>query len=336
MAARFAWNWNRLTTATQAVSFFQGTGVTTGLAITAAAGRFGDAGLVITNAQGYVARALANEVDAYIGFGLKGTGPACIIRFMDDATEQCSVWLRSDGKLEARRGSTVLGTGTAIISSTVHRWVEVNPTIDATTGALYVKVDGVSDIAVTGADTNQTANEYMTQWRFGEGAAASGTVSFTIADGYHVDATGGVNDDYLGLVRIRDCVPDGAGTVTQWTPNTGTGQAAVDEATPDDDTTYIASSTVGQISSFAYANPSGTIAAIPFVQITSYGKRTDAGARDISHYYRVAADISNSAALTHAAGAYDYQHSVKDVQPDASAWNQTDFNAAEFGVEVET
>jgi hypothetical protein len=336
MAARLAMNWNRFTTAAQSVAFFGGPGVTTGLAVTAGAGRLGDAGLVVTNAQGYVSRALANEASFVVGFALKGVGPCCILRAMDDVTEQCSIWLRTDGKIEARRGATVLGSGTATIHSAVHRWVEVGITVDATTGVVYVAVDGATDISLTVQDTNQTANEYATQIRFGEGAAASATVAFTLGDLYQIDATGGVNDTPLGMVRIRDVVAAGAGTTAQWTPNTGTGAAAIDDATPDDDTTYIASSTVGQISSFDFGNLSGTIASIPFVSVSTYGKRTDAGARAISHYVKVAADVDNSAALTHAAGAYDWQHSQYDVQPDASAWNSTDFNAAEFGVEVET
>lgn len=334
MALRDAWNPSSWGSAQHAADDFGGPSyIASGLAVTAAAGRFGGAGLVFTNAQAYVSQALANEVDAYIGFGLKGTGPACIIRFMDDATEQCSLWLRSDGKLEARRGSTVLGTGTAVISSTVHRWVEVNPTIDATTGAFYVKVDGVSDIAVTGADTNQTTNEYMTQWRFGEGAAASSTVSFTIADGYHVDATGGVNDDYLGNVRADAKLPTAAGSTSGWTG----AYTAIDEATPNDDTDYLSTAAgSAALSSFAMADLSGTIASVKGIVVKTRGKRTDAGGGIIQHYVKVAAATTTGADRQHAAGAYDTLKTPFDVQPDASAWDEADWNAAEVGVQEAT
>lgn len=337
MAGRLAWNWNRMSTAAQAVAFFRGPGVTTGLTITAAAGRFSDAGLVVTNAQGYVSHPLANEAEFVVGFSVKGTGPCCLWRAMDDATEQCSLWLRSDGKLEARRGSTVLGTGTAVMSATIHRWVELYIVISATVGKFQVFVDGnlsSLDINVTGADTNQTANEYATQWRLGEGAAASGTVAFTIGDGYFLDATGGVNDDVLGSVRVKDSVASAAGTTSQFTANTGNTYECIDDTTPDGDTTYITSSTSGHKSTFAWGNLSGTITSIPFIQLSSYIQKTDAGARTVEHVTRVSTTEDQGAAFTPSAGAYDYAHSPFDVQPDASAWDQTDFNAAEFGLQI--
>lgn len=338
MAGRFAWNPSTWGSVAHAAADFGGTSYTAaGLAVTASAGRFGGSGLVFTDARAYVSFPLASEGDAVLGFALKGSGPALVVRFMDDATEQVSLWLLSDGRLQVRQASTVLATGTARINSSVHRWVECYVAFHGSTGEIALDVDGADDIAyTTSLDTIGSANAFATAIRLGEGAASTSTVAFTIGEGYIVDTTGGVNDDFRGLVRIDAKVPTGTGTTDQWTANTGTTYGAVDDTTPDDDTTYLSTTAgSGELSSFATANMSGTIASIAFVVVKTRGKRTDAGAGAIQHYVKVAGDTDTGADKTHAAGAYDYQATAFDVQPDASAWNSTDFDAAEFGI-IET
>ncbi|MCZ7543222.1 MAG: hypothetical protein M5R40_06635 [Anaerolineae bacterium] len=50
--------------------------------------------------------------------------------------------------------------------------------------------------------------------------------------------------------------PDAAGDSAQWTPNAGANWEAVDEVTPDGDTTYVASDTVDAVDLYNLAAPS--------------------------------------------------------------------------------
>lgn len=334
MALRDAWNPSDWGSAQHAADDFGGPySISTGLTVTTGAGRFGGAGLVVTNASAYVSTPLDDEDTFYVGFGLKGTGPCCVLRVMDDATEQCSLWLRSDGRLEARRGdASILATGSLIISPSVMRWVEVGVIINNATGGFIVAIEGAADISATNIDTQNTSNAYATQWRFGLGGTAA-SVNFTLGDGYFVDDAGSDNNFLLGLVRTESKLPSGAGSTGDWTG----AYTAVDETTPNDDTDYISTTAgSGDLSSFAMGDLSGSYTSVKGIVVKTRGKRTDAGAGVIQHYVKVGANTDTGADITHAAGAYDTKKTAFDVQPDTSAWDATDWNSAEVGVQEAT
>jgi hypothetical protein len=288
----------------------------------------------------YVQRAVSNLATAVIGFALKGVGAdLALVQFMDSSSVQCSVRLRADGRLEAYDASgAVIGTGTAIISSSVHKYVEIKATIHATTGTIEVNVDGATDIDTGGNDDTQlSANAYMTAVRLGEHSSTSATYNYDFDDFYLLDTTGGALDDFQGDSRVECLMPSGAGNYTDWTPSAGSNYENVDETAPDDDTTYNSTATVDDTDTYALGNLATVTGTVLAVAVTSRTRKEDAGARTLRNYlWLTSATIKDqeSAAFSPST-SYGFNQSIFTADGDSAAWSITKVNALEAGVTVE-
>jgi hypothetical protein len=132
--------------------------------------------------------------------------------------------------------------------------------------------------------------------------------------------------------------PSGNGNTSNWVGSDGNSTdnyLMVDETSPDSDTTYVESGTSTNKDTYAFGDISHTPTSIYGVQVTTYAKADDAGARLIGVVTRSAAADYN-ASVTHALGAsYAHHPTVLETDPaTAAAWTKTNLNAAEFGVRV--
>lgn len=291
-------------------------------------------------AGAYVQRPVNNLATMVLGIALKGTGGDLnLVEFVDNATIQCSVALRSDGRLEARGpGGALIAVGSAVISSTVPKFVEIKPTIHGSSGGFVINVDGVQDLDTGGNDdTLATANVYATLVRLGDSSSTSATYTYDIDDLYLYDTTGGVQDDFAGDHRIECLFPSGAGSTTQFTPSTGSNYQNVDDTTPDDDSTYNSSATVGHVDTFAMGNLSSSSGTITSITAVVRARKEDAGARTLR------TRLVNSAATstTQESGdltpstSYAYYRGTERLDGDGNAFVPSDINGIEVGYEVQ-
>lgn len=350
MAMKFRESFDHLSSVALAILKW-GAGVATGLSI-GAYGRNSTQGLRIdaggiSQITGYLQRALANLATSIEGFALSGVGddrPVC--RWMDNATEQCSLWLRSDGRLEARGPGGLLATGTAIISSSVHSFIEAKATISNAAGRIQVQVNQPAgsttydiDTGGGGVDTQATANAYATAFRLGYGLGSAETASYRydFDDARIFDTTGGVNDDFGGDAKVECLIVNAAGGSTDFTPSAGANIDNVDDASPDDDTTYNKSATVGHLDRFnlpALSTANGTVLGLGIV---GYMRKEDAGARTA----RLHAELSTASTTTQESAdilpttAYTFEEMNLDVDGDGNAWDPTKIGALEIGYEVQ-
>lgn len=288
----------------------------------------------------YVQKSVSNLATVVVGFSLAGVGAdLALIQFIDSSTVQCSVYLRADGRLEARDGAgSVIGTGSAIISSSVAKYIEVKATVHATTGTIVVHVDGATDIDTGGNDDTQaTANAYMTAVRFGEHSSTSATYNYDFDDVYMLDTTGGALDDFQGDSRVECVRPSAAGNYTQFTPSAGSNFENVDETAPDDDTTYNSSATVDHRDTFTLGNLATATGTVLAVAVTSRTRKEDAGARTMRNvlYLSTATTKDQESAAFSPATAYGFNQSIFTADGDAAAWSITKVNALEAGVTIE-
>lgn len=319
-------------------------GTSTAAIAIGAYGRNSTQGLRISKAGAgdgaWVQRAVNNLATTVQGFALKGTGAdLMLVQFMDGSTVQCAVGLRSDGRLEAYDGAgSIIGTGSAIIGSSVQKYVEIQPTIHASTGGIVVKVDGTTDIDTGGNDDTQaTANAYMTAVRVGEHSSTSATYNYDIDDFYLVDTTGGALDDFLGDVRVECLMPTGAGNYTDFTPSAGSNYENVDETAPDDDTTYNHSATVDDRDTYALGNLATVSGTVLAVAVTSRTRKEDAGARTLRNvlWLTSATTKDQESAAFSPSTAYGFNQSIFTADGDAAAFDITKVNALEAGVTIE-
>jgi hypothetical protein len=152
-------------------------------------------------------------------------------------------------------------------------------------------------------------------------------------DLYVCDGSGSARNTFLGIQRVENLlmVP-GAGAHQGWTPVPPSDHGAnVDEATPDDDTTYNSASAAAQDS---YLHAAVTLTgAINGVQVNPSWKKTDAGTCTARTLVRVGS-TSYPGATQLPLTTYSVMPEVHEVNPASGLdWIAGTVNAAEFGVE---
>ena len=262
-----------------------------------------------------------------------------ILSFLDGVTTQIALRQSSDGlgKLILYRGdgTTQLDiTGNNAFSVDVWCYIEMKVTFDGTSGSVEVRLNG-SEILSFSGDTTQSANNYANVIKIAGYRTQSGAVEFD--DFYLCNGSGGVNDDFLGDVRV-DCLhPNGNGNTSQLVGNDGNSTdnyLLVDETTsPNSDTDYVQSATVDEKDTYAFDNLVPTTGTVFGVQINAWARKTDAGARGIKSVARHSATEEDSAAST-LSTTYSYHRDIRETKPGGGTWTISDVNGAEFGVKV--
>lgn len=231
--------------------------------------------------------------------------------------------------------SQVGSTATGAIPANTWVWIEIKVVLGTTgsNGSLTVKVDGTSVITAASIDTFSAASEDLTQVKFKGSEGIYWMDDVVICDG-----SGSTMNDFLGPTQIDTLAVVAAGGTTNWTANTGTQAAAVDDATnaTDDDTTYIESKTAAQEARFAMDNLTVEPNTINAVQVRTRSKKENAGNRT----YRGLINVSGTEALGTTVGApTDYawmRNGIFYNNPNTSAaWaSAAEINALQAGVEI--
>jgi hypothetical protein len=270
---------------------------------------------------------------------LPGSGTrSVIVDFADTGTSHVTFCLNSAGNIEARRGGvngTLLGTGTFGLGTGVWYYIEAKVTINDSTGVAVLKINGVTDLNLSGQDTrfgtNATANQITIGGQFG---APPG--NYDSDDLYICDATGSVNNDFLGDVRVEALLPSGNGNSSQLVgsdADSTDNYLLVDEAAPNGDTDYVESSTPGDKDTYAYGNLAVTAGTVYGIHLLPYAKKTDAGSRSIVSVSRLSA-TEEDGPVKSLSGSYQFLPDIRETKPGGGAWSVSDVNSAEFGVKV--
>jgi hypothetical protein len=319
--------------------------------ITAAAGR------VFGSSAGCTARVLVTPsfglADTWVhGFGVRIVSQQTGLNsgkqgfyFEKSATEQCHLeFVNNAGSFEVRlmRDTTQIAITTSAFAYAVWHYFEWKVTIATGTGGSYeVRHNGVNVLSGSGVNlANAGSNQAdIFAMRF---SSSLGT-NYLDDDHYVLDGTGAVNNNFLSPVIVEGILPNGVGTATQWTNDAGTGSnwENVDDAgsaAPDETGAggTNSSDTATQKDTYAFQDLTQILGAIHFVQLGTQLAMAAAGSRSVKTKFRdnggSEVDIATKVvALT----AYDEFVDVMDVNPQsAAAWDVTDIQGGEFGVEI--
>jgi hypothetical protein len=262
-----------------------------------------------------------------------------------DTTAQVDLRLNSDFTLSVTRAGTVLGTTSSGLNLNSYAHIEFKVTFHPSAGTVDVWINGVNRLSLTGQNTRATANSSANAVYIGNPSINPnnqvGTWDYDdiiVYDGQATDANG--NADITG--PIGDCglawlLPTGAGTTTQFTPDTGSNFARVNEATPDGDTSYAESATVGNIDTYAMGDLAGTVTTIKSVASIQYAKKTDVGARGMKAELRSGGGNAAHATEIALGNSYLYYFSNWGRNPNNGSpadWTPTAVNALEAGQQV--
>lgn len=310
-----------------------------GSAIDTAVSRFGTSALKALDSSNSIDRLFDAQATWIVGGGFRMNGlPSgyyCPFAWLDAGTLQIDLRINSTGHLYVTRNGTQLGSaGSSVLA--INQWyhLQFKVTIHDSTGIAEVLLNGVAEITLSGQDTKNTANATADKLRMFSG---SGGNANWIDDLYVCDGTGGgTYADFLGDLRIESILPNGNGTTSNLVGNDGNSTdnyLLVDEATPNDDTDYVESSTVGDKDTYNYGALTSATGSVLGVMPMLYSRKTDAGVRSLKSVVRVSGTEEDSAAQTLNA-SYLYQSDIRTTKPGGGAFSIADVAGMEVGAKV--
>jgi hypothetical protein len=226
-------------------------------------------------------------------------------------------------------GATIIGQYNFNVIANVFYNIEIGATINATTGTVTVRMNGVNVITFTGNTKNGGTNTTIDAFVIG----ANGGMTNVIDDLYICDNTGSApNNTFLGDVRIQTVVPSGAGSSTQFTPSTGANYTTVDEL-PYSATDYVQDAVSGHRDTYAMGDlPS--VGTIYGVQNNVVAKKTDASAISLKPAIKSGASVYYGGTTSLPVSDITLTD-LRSVDPNTSAaWTLGSVNALEAGFEV--
>jgi len=199
-----------------------------------------------------------------------------------------------------------------------------------TNGSIEVRINGIVYNTWTGITTINNA----TYTQFDGIRITIPSTNNKIDDFYLLNASGTINNNFLGDSRVDVLVPTGSGTYTQLT-TFGSSQnwQNVDEV-PANTSDYNYSDVVGTQDTYTFADLPASTLSIAAVQSQIYAAKTATGPRNVDPLILsngilvVGSDFALSQSFTYTTQVYERDPGT------GAAWTLSGFNAAEFGVRV--
>ncbi|MFZ1754225.1 MAG: hypothetical protein WBO46_18985 [Caldilineaceae bacterium] len=237
------------------------------------------------------------------------------------------------GNVVLKIGSTAVATASAGALGSSSTWIHcgLDVKLAASGGWIYFYLNGALAASFDG-DTSG-AGSTVDGLQLASGSSMHQWTSFVFFDDIYLDSS--VGESLPAALPDRRFVfvqPTAAGSNTEWTPLSGDNYAAVDERPQDGDTTYVAATVADKVDTYGMANVTvDTGWQIVAAVAQAVAKKTDASASQFKFESLVGVDSASSSAVD-LSTSYALYTDRQTSQPDASDWNETDFNAAEFGV----
>jgi len=330
--------------ATQIVRYF--TAVYTGVGSTVqtsannvsnVAGAYGGQAILTSSGAPGLAPKGGNQVTRTVGARYQTTGVISssvgLTTWVDGTTIQVSIVVNANGTISCYKGSTfgtLLGTSAQVLSAGAWYYIETSVTINSSTGSIKVNVAGANWLNITGVNTNNSGNNWTNLVCLGS-MGAGGNI---IIDDLYIRSDGTL----MGDQRVQTIYPNGVGAMAQFTRGGSTINAQnyqqVNEATPDDDTTYVYTPVagIGNVDTYTYPAIATTTGTVAGVMVCPMMKNDAGGVVSGQAVYRIG--TTNYFGATSSLGAsYLGYPDLSTVNPATSlAWTISDVNSAQFGI----
>lgn len=276
-----------------------------------------------------------------VGFKFRTTSTPTtntIFKLLNGTTRVADLQAVSSGGNQVLRilnaAGTTVATGTTALANNTWQYIEFKIFVNGASGTAEVKLNKSTEIASTTGNFGSANTDHIQIMNSNSNASTS--VSSDFDDLYVIDTSTGSPTTYLSLTdywHIQTIFPNADGAHTQWTPDTGSNYARVNETNPDGDSSYVADSNVGDRDSYKF-NTITNFSSILSTKIRGYLRKDDVNTRQIALVSRPATTDHDGATQTMTTSYAVYSEQV-DNNPDTSAaWTQSEINASEFGIKV--
>lgn len=255
------------------------------------------------------------------------------------------VWFRlnNNGTISAYRGTTLLGTSTFTLTEDVTDYWEFLVTISTSAGVVQLRRNGDLDASLnlSSQNTRGSSADLWDQISFGSIRTESQLLNLVIDDFYLLDGSTSADDprnSFLGDCRVDATYPNAVGTDNDSTPSGGAVDryTMVDEALMDGDTTYNLFASAGQKDSYNYPTAPVADATIYGIQANAWQRKEDAGAATSRSYVILGGTRYYGTSQSPGTSYSDLRQVWAQKPSDSSDWLDTDYNAAEFGMEKDS
>ena len=318
-----------------------------GFGIYANRGRFGTQGYMYGGSRELV-KIIGSKQERIVGQAVLFGGADLfnsnreVVRFIDGVSPQ--VELRtSGGVLQATLGASTLipgAVGTTQLVGSVFYYIEIRLKHHNTLGTLEVRLNGNVEFALTGIDTQASANASSDTLAYGQ--APGGGSAYLLDDVYICDTvdsgvSGAPNNDFLGDVRVEALMPSGNGATSNFDGSDGNSTdnyLLVDEIPPNGDTDYVESGDIGDKDTYAYPDLASAAGTVKGIQRIVHAKKTNAGPRKLKFVSRLSGGTEADSLEYVMSTNYLYMRDVAEAKPGGGQWTISDVNGAEFGQKV--
>lgn len=274
-----------------------------------------------------------------VAFGIYITahsGASTFFQVKDGAsTVHLYLKMNASRRIELYRGdNTLLATSTTVLALTTWYSVQLRFIIHDSTGAYNLIINSASEATATGQDTRNGGNATIDRLQLIQADAT--THQFRIDD----FACGTSNDtdmthDSFGDVHVYTSVPNANGATNNWTPST-TNYQDVDDTTPDDDSSYVASQNPGDDDLYGFTDLTLT-GTILCVGLQLCHRIDDTGSRTMKGLCRSGGSTTEQGSTITPTTSYGVTQVLIPQDPNTSAaWTQTNLNSAQFGARLKT
>lgn len=202
--------------------------------------------------------------------------------------DNCTLVFAPDGAILVKRGgragTVIATTAPGVFAAGGYAFLEAKITASNTSGAVELRVNGVTVLNATGLDNVEGSNfEEISMLTFGNRASGSGGANYLICDLAMYDDIGDAPNDFVGDAVVLEDLPDADGAENDWTPSAGSDAwAVIDETPADGDTSYIESSTPGDRQTVTFPALDPIAADVVCVSFQIIARKTDPGDGSVS------------------------------------------------------
>lgn len=234
-------------------------------------------------------------------------------------------------QLRYMRGSTIISTGAAVLSTAVAYRIEtfLQVSSDVGVGRCIVKINGTTDIDFTGITQPGATTQFNSLY-----TGATGSVGpFSFVDNVVLD-----DATWIGNTKIIALSPSASGASTGWAPSAGENYACVDEV-PITTADYVSVNTASALDLYNLPSVISSATSIQSIQVSIVHEVEGAPTptkTQIAIQHNSTQAFSSS--LTPgAAGSPAYGTKLWDTNPvSGSSWTVSDINSLQIGIKSAT
>lgn len=265
--------------------------------------------------------------------GIPAGAQAWLLRWISGSTLNGFYWDEDDTLVRlSLNGSDVasVSLGAANLNRN-DTWMHVGVNVYANAaGFATLYIDGQQVLTYSG----NTAGNIDTVYFGGRIGGGSGWGVSAYFDDFYVDTATGETDVAPSSKRFLFSLASAAGADAQWTPSAGSNFQNVDDSgAPDGDTTYNKAASAALKDTFNTANitlPADHV--IRAAIVLAIVKRTDAGTASQIKLHSYDGATYQEGSVQTPGTSYNTLWERQTLQPDGSAWGESDFNLMEFGL----